>query len=145
MWSVALIAAILLLLPIGAAQANAINGAGGATAGGVGPIAGNHYGPKARKVFRACRHYKVSFWIMWGIAGAESGWGSGGSNLFGLLDGAGGVDIGSWKYASLQATKLMRSLHDETGSWEGAMLHYSGYNYGLSHVRYMYAQQKPTI
>ena len=114
-------------------------------AGGIGPAPQLKYGPKAAQVNKAARHYQVSFWIMWGIAGAESGWGSVGSNLFGLLDAAGGVDISSWKYASLQAAKTMDGLHDGLGSWSEAMGQYSGHNYGLDHVRAMYDQQKPNI
>jgi len=82
---------------------------------------------------------------MWGIAGAESTWGRGGDNIFGLLDAAGDADTSDWEESSMQAAYTMSGLKKAYGSWGAAMRHYSGFNYGLNHVKELYRQQPTTI
>lgn len=82
---------------------------------------------------QASEAYDVDAALLYGIEGAESTWGAGGSNLFGLLAGAEGVSTSDPYAAAMQASRLMRRLHDQLGSWEAAMRAYSGGGYGLSH------------
>lgn len=86
----------------------------------------------------AARKYHVPLWIEWGIAGAESTWGKGGSNLFGLLAAAEGVDVSSWGPAAMQSAKTMAGLYKERGGWGNAMAAYSGGEYGLAHVKQLF-------
>ena len=79
----------------------------------------------------ASTSYRVRGAVLYGIEGAESTWGAGGSNLFGLIMWGGPVS--EPEPAAMESARLMRQLHDESGSWEAAMLHYSGGGYGLSH------------
>lgn len=107
-------------------------------------------GQKARKGFQkggkvgqsaveaASRKYHVPIWIEWGIAGAESTWGQGGSNLFGLLAAAEGVDVSNWDAAAMQSAKTMAGLYKERGGWGNAMAAYSGGDYGLAHVKALF-------
>lgn len=81
----------------------------------------------------ASLHYSVMGWLLYGIEGAESGWGSGGSNLFGILGG--GVNVSDPYEAAMEAAHILRREHDSLGGWEAAMLQYSGHSYGLSHPR----------
>jgi len=102
-------------------------------------------GQDAKLVQAAADKYSVPFWILWGIAGAESGWGSGGSNLFGLLSASGGVDVSDWQAASMQSAKTMASLKNKYGSWEAALDHYTDYGYNLDYVKQLAEQQAGNI
>lgn len=93
---------------------------------------------------KSATKFGVPFWILWGIAGAESTWGEGGSNIFGLLDAAEGADVSNWKSASEQAARTLRGLHKQYGSWSAAIEHYSGYSYNISHPKELAAQQGVT-
>lgn len=88
--------------------------------------------------------YGVPFWILWGIAGAESTWGQGGSNLFGLMAAAEGADVSNWKSASEQAAKTLAGLKRRYGSWSKAIEHYSGDSYDISHPAQLAAEQGVT-
>lgn len=90
---------------------------------------------------RAAAKYGVPFWLLWGIAGAESTWGQGGTNLFGLLDAAEGANISDWTSASNQAAKTLAGLAKQYGSWGAAVQHYSGYSYDISHPRQLAAEK----
>lgn len=90
--------------------------------------------PKAITAASAAE-FGVPFWLLWGIAGAESTWGRGGTNLFGLLDAAEGANISDWRSASHQAAKTLRGLHDSYGSWPAAVEHYSGNSYTIGHPK----------
>jgi hypothetical protein len=92
----------------------------------------------------AAAEYGVPFWLLWGIAGAESTWGRGGTNLFGLLAAAEGVNTGSWPAASKQAAKTLRGLHDQYGSWSLAVSHYSGNSYTIGHPKELAKQEGVT-
>lgn len=91
--------------------------------------------PHRLAVWRASKRYKVPFWLLWGIAGAESSWGQGGINIFGLKSAAEGVDVTDWDEAAMQAAKTLRGLKDTYGNWNRAVKHYSGYGYDLSWPR----------
>lgn len=114
------------------------SGAGGGTVTSTGA-----YSQDLAYVQAASARYKVPVWIEWGIAGAESTWGKGGSNLFGLLAAAGGVNVSDWQEASMQSAKTMAGLKAQDGSWGAAMKAYSGGDYGLAHVKQL-AQQGPS-
>lgn len=77
----------------------------------------------------------MPFWLLWGIAGAESTWGKGGTNLFGLLDAAEGANISDWGSAADQAAKTLAGLRRTYGSWSAAVDHYSGYSYTINRPR----------
>lgn len=114
----------------------------GAFGGGDKNIAeGTANGAISKIVAASAAKYGVPFWIEWGIAGAESTWGKGGSNLFGLLAAAEGANISNWKSASEQSARTMARLHREDGTWEAAMRAYSGGEYGLQHVKELFNQQ----
>ena len=89
----------------------------------------------ASTVSTAAARHGVPFWILWGIFGAESTWGKNGSNMFGLLSAAEGVDTTSIPASADQAAKTLEGLFHEHGDWEGAVRAYSGGDYGLDHVR----------
>jgi hypothetical protein len=89
----------------------------------------------------AAKEYHVPFWLLWGIAGAESTWGKGGTNLFGLLAAAEGADISNWRSASRQSAKTLAGLKKQYGSWAAAVEHYSGNSYTIAHPRELAAQQ----
>lgn len=90
--------------------------------------------PKQQTAASAVK-YGVPFYLLWGIAGAESTWGQGGTNLFGLLDAAEGADVSDWKSASEQSAKTLKGLKKQYGSWAKAVEHYSGYSYNESHPK----------
>lgn len=90
---------------------------------------------------RAAAKYGVPFWLLWGIAGAESTWGEGGTNLFGLLDAAEGANVSDWNSAANQAAKTLAGLAKQYGSWGQAVQHYSGYSYDISHPRELAAEK----
>lgn len=98
-------------------------------------------------VARAAAKHRVPFWILWGIAGAESTWGKNGDNIFGLLSAAEGVDVTDWEAASNQAAKTMSGLKEKTGGWGPAMHMYSSGTttggYGLGHVKSLFKQHAP--
>lgn len=99
--------------------------------------------PKQQTALSA-KKFGVPFWALWGIAGAESTWGEGGSNLFGLLDAAEGVNVSNWKEASEQAAKTLAGLKKQYGSLSQAISHYSGYSYNASHPKALAAESGVT-
>lgn len=84
---------------------------------------------------RAAARYHVPFWLLWGTAGAESTWGEGGTNLFGLLAAAEGANISNWESAANQAAKTYAGLIRSYGSIAAAVPHYSGNSYTVAHVK----------
>lgn len=111
---------------------------------------GRHTGaveaPHTPKQFTAvaAAKYHVPFWLLWGIAGAESTWGAGGTNLFGLLDAAEGVDVSNWQAASMQSAKTLAGLRKQWGSWGAAVQHYSGNSYTIAHPKELAASKGVT-
>lgn len=87
-------------------------------------------GPKEWTAIAAHR-YHVPFWLLWGVAGAESSWGKGGKNLFGLKSAAEGADVSDWHSASEQAAKTLWGLKQMYHSWALAVWHYSGGGYHI--------------
>lgn len=102
-----------------------------------------HLTPKQSTALSA-KEYGVPFWILWGIAGAESTWGQGGDNLFGLLDAAEGVNVSDWRAASKQAAKTLAGLKKQYGGWAQAIEHYSGYSYNIQHPKELAADKGVT-
>lgn len=102
-----------------------------------------HFTPKQYTAAAAAK-YHVPFWLLWGIAGAESTWKQNGTNIFGLLDAAEGVNVSSWRAASLQAAKTLRGLKNQYGTWAAAVEHYSGGSYTISHPKQLAAQKGVT-
>lgn len=103
----------------------------------------HHLTPKQITAASA-QKYHVPFWILWGVAGAESTWGKGGSNLFGLTavgEEHPNVDTSNWWQASALSAKTLSRLKHEHGTWEAALEHYSGGGYGTSHVKQLSAEQ----
>lgn len=96
--------------------------------------------PKQQTALSA-KKFGVPFWILWGIAGAESTWGTNGTNIFGLLDAAEGANVSNWKSASEQAAKTLKGLKKQYGGWPGAIEHYSGYSYNIKRPKEL-AKQK---
>lgn len=90
--------------------------------------------PKQQTAVSA-KKWGIPFWALWGIAGAESTWGRGGSNLFGLTDAAEGVNVSNWKDASEQSAKTLAGLKKQYGNLSQAIAHYSGYSYNASHPK----------
>lgn len=99
--------------------------------------------PKALTAAAAVE-YGVPFWLLWGIAGAESTWGRGGTNLFGLLDAAEGANISDWRSSSRQAAKTLAGLKRQYGTWSAAVEHYSGNSYTISHPKELAGQEGVT-
>lgn len=89
-------------------------------------------------VRRAARAWGVPPRILWGVYGAESTWGTNGTNYFGLIfpeyDGVAVTSTQNLPQNAAVASRLLAKLHNETGSWEGALRKYSGGGYGLAHA-----------
>lgn len=89
-------------------------------------------GGKNRVIIEAAaKKYGVPFNVLWGVYGAESSWGKGGSNWFGLVAVP---RTGSFEGDANQAAATLARLYKEYGSWNAALEAYSGHSYGLSHV-----------
>lgn len=99
--------------------------------------------PKQQTAVSA-KKYGIPFWALWGIAGAESTWGEGGTNLFGLLDAAEGANVSNWKEASEQSAKTLAGLKKQYGNLSQAISHYSGYEYNASHPKQLAAESGVT-
>lgn len=104
--------------------------------------------PKSRRateqsvVRAAAVRHGVPPWLLWGIYGAESTYGTNGSNYFGLIEPeykmANGNSRRPKNTADLAessdiAAELLASLKQETGSWAGAVSRYAPYD--ISHPR----------
>lgn len=89
-------------------------------------------GGKNRSIVeKAAQKHGVPFNVLWGVYGAESSWGKGGSNWFGLVAVP---RTGSFEGDANQAAATLARLYHEYGSWNAALEAYSGHSYGLSHV-----------
>lgn len=89
--------------------------------------------------------YNVPYWLLWGIAGAESSWGRKGNNLFGLKSAAEGANVSDWKQASNQAAYTLQQLYKQYHNWDQAVKHYSGYAYGVSWPKQLAKEQGLTV
>jgi hypothetical protein len=78
----------------------------------------------------ASEAHDVPAWILDGVEGAESTWGAGGSNLFGLIlwDGP----VSEPFAASMESAKILQEGYG--GSWDASLYRYSGGGYGIGHV-----------
>lgn len=97
---------------------------------------------KKQIVYAAARKHKVPGWLLWGIFGAESTWGTNGTNYFGLIEPVytmyNGTKRSPKNTANLTesadiAAELLYSLKQEHGSWAGAVAQYAPYD--ISHPR----------
>jgi hypothetical protein len=89
-------------------------------------------------VSEAASKQGVPFWVLWGVYGAESSWGRGGSNWFGLVAVP---RTGSFAGDAQASASTLKRLYGEHGTWEGAIRAYSGNEYGVNHVRQLAAQE----
>lgn len=93
----------------------------------------------------AAKKWHVPLWILVGIYGIETGFGS---NVATSSAGAQGpfqfipstaaayhVNVNSFASSADGAAHLMSDLHKQYGSWDSAATHYSGGGYGISEVR----------
>lgn len=100
---------------------------------------------KRQVVTAAARRHGVPPWLLWGIFGAESTWGTNGSNYFGLIEGS-YPQLNGGKGRSVKSTtnvaedadvaaELLASLAKEHGGFAGAVLAYSGGEYSIAHPK----------
>lgn len=80
----------------------------------------------------------IPFWTLWGVYGAESTWGRGGSNWFGLVAVP---RTGSFAGDAQASASTLARLYKEHGTWEGAIRAYSGSEYGIAHVKQLAGQE----
>lgn len=94
---------------------------------------------KAQIVAAAAKRHKVPPWLLWGVFGAESTYGTNGTNYFGLIEPEyNGRKVGSTTNIAEDAdiaAELLAHLKQEHGSWGGAVLAYSGGEYNINHPR----------
>lgn len=90
-------------------------------------------------VYGAAERHGVPGWLLWGIYGAESTWGTNGTNYFGLIEGSySGRTVRSTTNLAEDAdiaAELLARLKREHGSWAGAVSAYSGGEYSISHPK----------
>jgi hypothetical protein len=93
-------------------------------------------------VYAIARKHRVPGWLLWGIYGAESTWGTNGTNYFGLIEPTYRMYNGKTRSPKNTAdlvesadiaAELLYSLKKETGSWAGAVSRYAPYD--ISHPR----------
>jgi hypothetical protein len=110
----------------------------GGSGGDVGATApgGADGGPAEKKppVAAAAARFNVPFWILWGVFGAESTWGTGGTHPFGLVSPQ-LHETGDYKKDALIAAKLLALLKQQEGTWEKALRKYSNNGYGVDHLK----------
>lgn len=82
-------------------------------------------------VAAAAKATGVPFGLLWGIFGAESSWGKGGSNWFGLTAVP---RTSSFAGDAKRSGETLHRLYYQQGSWEGALRAYSGGSYGYEHA-----------
>jgi hypothetical protein len=84
-------------------------------------------------VSAAANKHGIPFWTLWGVFGAESSWGKGGTNWFGLVSVP---RTGSFAGdAEASASTLSRLYKEHGNSWEPALRAYSGNSYGEAHLK----------
>lgn len=96
---------------------------------------------KAQVVDASAHKFGVPPWILWGVFGAESTYGTNGDNWFGL------VDVPARNKTNLQedseiSAKTLAHWKAQLGTWPAAIEGYSGKNYGIQHVLEMSQQGK---
>lgn len=99
---------------------------------------------KKQVVDAAARKHGVPPWLLWGIFGAESTWGTNGSNYFGLIfPEYNGRKVKSTTNVAEDAdiaAELLARLNKEHGGWAGAVTAYSGGSYNISHPKQLSGQ-----
>jgi hypothetical protein len=97
---------------------------------------------KKQVVSAAARKHHVPPWLLWGVFGAESTYGTNGTNYFGLIEPEYKMSNGNVRRpqntANLPesadiAAELLWSLKQEHGSWAGAVAQYAPYD--ISHPK----------
>lgn len=97
---------------------------------------------KRQVVNAAARKHHVPPWLLWGIFGAESTYGTNGTNDFGLIEPTYTMYNGKTRSpkdttdvaeSADIAAELLYSLKQEHGSWAGAVAQYAPYD--ISHPR----------
>lgn len=83
-------------------------------------------------VAEEAQKYKVPVWLLWGIYGAESTYGTNGEFKFGGIDLPHG-NTPNLRVAAREAAKALAGLHKQYGSWPLAVQHYSGNSYTIKH------------
>jgi hypothetical protein len=90
----------------------------------------------------SARRHGVPTWLLWGIYGAESTYGTNGNNYFGLIEPEYRMANGNVRRpkntadlaeSSDIAAELLASLKQEHGSWAGAVAQYAPYS--INHAR----------
>jgi NlpC/P60 family len=94
----------------------------------------SHGGGKGGIVDSMAARFHVPAWILEGIYGAESSFGTNGEYLFGGIDLPHG-NTPNLALAAREAAKALAGLKATYGSWAAAVEHYSGGEYGLAHVK----------
>lgn len=95
---------------------------------------------KKQIVDAIARKHHVPTWLLWGVFGAESTWGTDGNNYFGLIEPEYRMYDGTTRRPKNTAdlvesadiaAELLYSLKQEHGSWAGAVAQYAPYS--ISH------------